>query len=451
MNVRNLKAAALVAALGLAASVAVAADEERLPWGAIKAGNKEGTIPAYTGGLPDTTSPPGFKKDSGFWPDPFADDKPLYKITGANVDQYADKLSEGTKALLKRFPTYSVSVYPTRRSVAYPDWVIENMKKNAANPNCKMIKDGLGVEGCFGGTPFPNPKNGKEAIWNMLLAYNKGYSSWTYGDGWYVDSKGNKAMTAQVNNRFQSEYYNPNITAEQFYADGGFYYGQSNVYSGPARSVGEGNLLKKYLDGRPDRQWSYSPGQRRVRQSPDTAYDFPVATSGGVMLYDEIYLFGGQMDRFDWKLVGMQEMIIPYNAWRWTDTPSKEMLMDQHPNPDVMRWELHRVWVVEATLKEGARHVRHKRRYYIDEDSGGGVMDGWDAAGKLSVAIYSPINPIYDKKIARSASSWYYDFNTGVYYHSSLGADRKKGEYYNFDKVDASFYTPEGFARRTAR
>ena len=74
------------------------------PWGAIKAGNAAGTIPAYTGGLATSTAPAGFAKNSGKWPDPFADDKPLYSITGKNIDEHADKLSETTKALLKRYP-----------------------------------------------------------------------------------------------------------------------------------------------------------------------------------------------------------------------------------------------------------------------------------------------------------------------------------------------------------
>ena len=59
-------------------------------------------------------------------------------MTGKNVDQYADKLSDGTKEMLKRFPSFRLDVYPTRRSAAYPDWVVENMKKNAAG-RCKLI------------------------------------------------------------------------------------------------------------------------------------------------------------------------------------------------------------------------------------------------------------------------------------------------------------------------
>lgn len=425
------------------------ADEERLPWGAIKAGNADGSIPAYTGGLPTSTNPPGFKADSGFWADPYADDKPLYTITSSNVDQYAGKLSEATVALLKRFPTYSVPVYQTRRSASYPDWIVENMKLNAAG-RCKTIENGEALEGCFGGKPFPVPKNGYEAMWNLLTHY-KGYSVWTRGEGWYVDSAGNKVMTAGIVNRYQSNYYDKKSNLDDFKANGGYYLLQNNVYNAPVRNAGEGNLQRKSINpvANADKTWTYSPGQRRVRLAPDTAYDFPIATSGGAALYDEIYMFSGNMDRFDFKLVGTREMIIPYNAYRWASTSPQDLLQKNHPNPDVMRWELHRVTVVEATLKPGQRHVVAKKRFYLDEDiPGAGIYEGWDASGKLSRASWSPPYQAYDKQVPFVTSNWIYEFNTGVYYHSSIST---KGNHIDVDQVDAAFYTPEGLARRTQR
>ena len=89
-------------------------------------------------------------------------------------------------------------------------------------------------------------------------------------------------MTAEVNNRNQNDYFNPSLTAEQFYAKGGQYFMNNNIYTAPARITGEGNLQRKYINpvATPDKTWSYTPGQRRVRLSPDAAYDFPVATVG---------------------------------------------------------------------------------------------------------------------------------------------------------------------------
>jgi hypothetical protein len=444
---------AVIAAIGFACapSAYAQADGERLPWGALKAGNKEGTIPAYTGGMPDTTRPAGYKKDSGFWPDPYAGDKPLYVINSKNVDQYADKLSESTKELIKRFPTYTVSVYASQRTVNYPDWVVENTQKNAAG-RCKTIEGGEGVTGCFGGIPFPQPKTGHEAMWNLLLTY-KGNSTWTYGQGWYVDANGSKVMTAEVNNRYSNEYYDKDLTAEKFYERGGYYLLNNNLYTAPARNTGEGNLQKKTVNAAaiPDRTWNYAPGQRRTRLSPDAAYDFPIATSGGANMFDEIYGFSGRMDRFDWKLVGTKEMIIPYNNFAWFNAKPDALLQKNHPNPDLMRWELHRVRIVEATLKPGARHVVPKKRFYMDEDVAGALMtDGWDASGKLSRGNWIPYMPAYDKKIPITSSSWVYEFNTGVYYHSSIGGGYK-GMFFDIDKVDDNFYTADGLARRTQR
>jgi len=444
----------LAAVMAVTAPVLVAhADEERLPWGAIKAGNKDGSIPAWTGGLPDSTKPAGFTPNSGFWPDPFPDDKVLFTITAANMAQYADKLSDGTKELLKRFPnSFKLNVYPTHRGVNYPDWQIENMKKHTAG-RCKLVAGGHGVEGCFGGVPFPVPKNGYEAMWNLQLGF-KGASDWTYGQGWYVDAAGNKVMTSEVANRNHNDYYNKNTTLEKYYADGGLYLASNNVYSGPARNVGEGNLLKKYLSpGHPDKSWNYSPGQRRVRLSPDAAYDFPIATTGGALLYDEIFMFSGKMDRFDWKLVGVKEMYIPYNGHRWSNAKPEEILQKSHPNPDLFKWELHRVYVVEATLKPGMRHVVPKKRFYLDEDAApmGSMYDGWDASGKLSRAAFGPGKYIYDKRIAYGSTTWTYEFNTGVYYHSSISGGMK-GHLIEIDTVDRdTFYSPEGLARRTQR
>jgi hypothetical protein len=450
LNKAIIRAAAL--ALIAAAGTAVAQDGERLPWGALKAGNKDGSIPAYTGGLPTSTTPPGFKKDSGFWADPFADDKPLYTITGKNVDQYADKLNDASKEMLKRFPSFRIDVYPTRRSAAYPDWVVENIKKNAAG-RCKLIENGEGVEGCFGGIPFPVPKDGYEAMWDLILNY-KGKSAWFYADGWYTDASGNQVMVNQISNRADSPYYDKDLGAEAFYKAGGPYFNNSNVYTGPARIAGEGNLLRKWANpiAYPDKTWNYSPGQRRVRLSPDAAYDFPIASSGGVANYDEIFMFSGRLDRYDWKLLGLREMFVPYNTYRFYSAKPSEVLAKQHINPDVLRWELHRVWVVEGTLKAGARHVVPKKRFFLDEDSFSAAMyEGFDATGKLSRGYWQFMMQMYDKQIPFGSSSWQIDFATNVnYYPSIYGAS--KGLFVETDKVELErFYSADGLARRTQR
>ncbi|MEG1082665.1 MAG: DUF1329 domain-containing protein, partial [Pseudomonas sp.] len=88
------------------------------PIGAEKAGNADGSIPAWTGGLPTNA---GTVDSKGFLSDPFADEKPLFTITAQNAAQYKDKLSAGQLAMLARYPdTYKIPVYKTHRSAALP-------------------------------------------------------------------------------------------------------------------------------------------------------------------------------------------------------------------------------------------------------------------------------------------------------------------------------------------
>src|SRR5207253_8265561 len=96
------------------------------PVGAERAGNKDGSIPPWEGGYPADAS-----YNSATIPDLFDKDKPLFTITQQNVAQYADKLTEGTQGLLKKYPSFKVRVYPTRRTAAAPQWVYDNTFKNA--------------------------------------------------------------------------------------------------------------------------------------------------------------------------------------------------------------------------------------------------------------------------------------------------------------------------------
>jgi len=421
------------------------------PWGAEIAGNAAGTIPAYTGGLPTSTKTAGFKPNSGHWANPYADDKPLFVINAKNVDQYADQLSESTKALIKRFPdSYTVTVYPSRRSANYPDWIKQNSIANATR--CKSIEEGLAVEGCFGGVPFPIPKTGNEVTWNAML-HNQGESLKLSGQGWYVDAKGNKVLTAGINLITDAPYYNKELDVEKF-ASIGLFRAQLNIYNAPARNVGEGNLLRFYINPvkSPNATWNYSPGQRRVRRSPDAEYDFPVATSGGAMLYDEVYMFSGMQDRYDFKYLGKKEMIIPYNAYDWMQATANDLLKPNHPDPNLMRWELHRVNVVELNLKPGKRHVQPKRRLYYDEDiPSSGMSDAWDAGGNLAKGIYMPSYQMYDKQIAHASSMWLYDFATGVYYHTSLTGGDGNGAFPRDHMQPLQYYTPESLGRQSQR
>lgn len=409
-----------LAGLTGAAFAAVSAEEAKqlgntlTEFGAIKAGNADGSIPAYTGGL--RTPPPGFKPDSGFWVDPFKDEKPILRIDAKNVDQYADKLSEGQKALLKKYPTYYLNVYKTHRTAAFPDKVLRATIRNATA--CKTLHGGQAIDtACRGGIPFPIPKTGYEAMWNQMLRYQGDtHITTTSSRTWVVDSSGRPTMTAQQQTLQDFPFYQVDLSDR----DPKMVWRTYSYSTAPARRAGEMTGLMDFTDPttQPRKAWTYTPGQRRIKLSPEFSYDTPVASMGGVVLFDELFVFSGRMDRFDFKLLGKKEMYIQANGYKGAyDCPVLEKaLMPAHVNPECERWELHRVWVVEATLKPGQRHVYSKRVYYFDEDQTGAAnYDAFDQNGAIYRAMFQSSAPMYDKLIPFSAKNVVYDLNKGMY------------------------------------
>ena len=137
--------------------------------GAEKAANADGTIPEYTGG--NTTLPNGFNAGESMRPNPYADEKPRLVIKGADVEAHKEQLTATVAELMKRYPDFRLDVYPTHRSAAYPQWVLDNTLKNAAQAT--NSEDGMGVSNALPGTPFPIPADGTQAIWNRSPAENR--------------------------------------------------------------------------------------------------------------------------------------------------------------------------------------------------------------------------------------------------------------------------------------
>jgi hypothetical protein len=412
---------AAIAALSAPVLAAVSPEEAKqlgnnlTPWGAEKAGNKDGSIPAYTGGL--TKPPASFKPNPGryvVYPDPYAADKPLFRITGKNMAQYADKLSEGTKRLLEKNPDYFIDIMPTRRSVTYPDAVLKETLANATR--CKTLKDEIALdEACRGGIPFPIPKTGYEVMWNKLVAYHEPETH--VAESWAVDSTGRAVMSSRTRSRNEHDYYTPNRTDKNRYKQ------SFSRYESPPRSAGQVNGIADYLDpdAHPRKSWTYTVGQRRARLAPEFNYDTPLGSTGGAIFYDDLYLFSGKMDRFDFKLIGKKEMFIPYNSYKmYADCDAKKAATSKFVNPACDRWELHRVYVVEAKLKSGVRHAYSKRTYYIDEDTPHAAMvDTWDQGGALYRTGYIYSFQAYDRDFTHGVSYSMYDFNKNMYVVSS--------------------------------
>lgn len=450
--------AAAVSALSLPAFAGVSAEEAAqlgktlTPMGAIKAGNAAGTIPAYTGGL--TTFPAGTKKGDPFI-DPHKGEKPILKIDASNVDQHASKLSEGTILLLKTKPGYYINIYPTHRDYAYPKFVEEGTVKNASNAQCKTFNGGVSLEkACRGGYPFPIPKTGFEVMWNKLINYQAPGRNFTIN--WLVDASGNKIMTSKLEPYRDNLNYFPQPGLPTRSNTDAF----SNINSaivGPNRLAGSAQGSMNFLDPLKDpvRAWSYSPGQRRVRMAPEFAYDTPHSTLGGGQVYDEVYLFQGAMDRFDFKLLGKKEMYIPANNYGLalgTDAEcmGETALLKTHIKPDCVRWELRRVWEVEATLMPGKRHIYGKRRWAIEEDSYAvGTYEAWDQSGKIYRIGQGWTAQVYDPENVSPYTPGYvlYDLQKNVYL--SVSAPTKQPVFGNpMNEIDTQ---PEAWATRSAR
>jgi len=369
----------LVTALALcgfmnAASAAISAQEaarlgaDLTPLGGEKAGNAAGTIPAWDGGLgsPAKAGFPSFKTGSHH-PDPFANEKPLFTINAQNANQYATNLTEGHKALLRAYKdTYVMNVYPSHRTAAHPQRIYDATKRIATTAN--LAADGNGVNGAVEGIPFPIPKQGVEIFWNHVLRYRADAATRSIGQA-AVTAGGDYTLV-----KFHDEFYIVYSLAGAKEAELDnviLYFIQETV--APARLAGEILLVHETLDQSKEnrRAWLYNPGQRRVRRAPNVAFDNPGTAADNQRTSDQFDMYNGSPERYEWKLVGKKEIYVPYNAYQLNSNQLKykDILKAQHINQDHARYELHRVWVVDSTLKAGTDHVYKRRTLYVDEDS----------------------------------------------------------------------------------
>jgi hypothetical protein len=414
-------AAACTAAFALPAHAAVSAEEaaklktELTPLGAEKAGNKDGTIPAWTGGFKGTIAG---DKAGGKRGDPFKEEKPLYAVTAKNMDQHADKLTAGVKALLKKYPdTYRLDVYPTHRTVTAPQWVYDNTAKNALRGK---LENNMPT-GVYGGIPFPIPKTGEEVMWNHGLRYRP--SSWEAELNQYqITAAGKQVLTTEGNIRNRMPYYYEDGSADKF---DGIYWEINLTSKGPPVRAGEIVVGRQSVDDSKSQSYIYLAGQRRVRKLPNTCCDSPTSATAGLMSYDELSVFQGRTTLFDYKLLGKKEMLVPYNENRFLQARETDIIKGQHLNPDHVRWELHRVWVVEATLKQGQRHQAPKAVYYVDEDNWQAVLgDRWDAKGQLWKTLwgFNYVMPEVPGTIDQTFG--YYDLVSGQAYVANVMNDQ---------------------------
>ncbi|MGE8066264.1 DUF1329 domain-containing protein [Pseudomonas sp. NPDC089569] len=418
------------------------------PMGAEKAGNADGSIPAWTGGLPVNA---GSVDSKGFLSDPFADEKPLFTITAQNAAQYKDKLSAGQMAMLARYPqTYRIPVYKTHRTAALPADIYAAAKASALKT--EGVDGGNGLTGFNDSRyyAFPQPKSGVEVVWNHTTRYRGGNIKRLMTR---VQPQTDGAFSVV---EFEDEISYPGQLADQDKDKAGnllFYFIQR--VTAPARLAGNVLLVHETIDQvkEPRMAWLYNAGQRRVRRAPQVAYDGPATAADGLATSDNYDMFNGAPDRYDWQLVGKKEMYIPYNSYK-LDSPNlkyADILKAGHINQDLTRYELHRVWEVVAKLKPGERHIYATRHMYFDEDSWElAEVDHYDGRGQLWRVGEGHIQQYYHKQVPGYTAETLYDLVAGRYSVVGLKNEEKRSIEFGFQSAAAN-YTPAALRQAGVR
>lgn len=417
------------------------------PLGAEMAGNADGSIPPWKGGLGQAAG--AVDQKSGRLADPYASENPLFTVTSQNFEQYVDKLTEGQQALFKRYPeTYRLRVFPTHRSATVPEGVQQAAARNAVNT--ELIEEGGGLRDFDTAYPFPIPQSGQEVIWNHLTRYRGGSARRSYVQA-----------TPMPNGIFTPVHFKQQFTYRDHLEDfdpkkpGNVLFYYRELITSPARLAGDVVLVHETLDqvSEPRRAWLYNSGQRRVRRAPQISYDGPFPASEGQRTADNLDMFNGALDRYNWKLLGKKEIYIPYNNFQLESAGLKyeDIIKPGHINPDLTRYELHRVWVVEATLKSASRHIYAKRIAYIDEDTWQiSLMDHFDARGTLWRVAEGFMTPHYDKKIPWLGVEALYDLVNGRYIVSGLRNEEAGALEFGF-KASSAEYTPSALRNAGVR
>ncbi|WP_228141720.1 DUF1329 domain-containing protein [Marinobacter sp. X15-166B] len=414
--------------------------------GAERAGNADGSIPEWTGkwlGVPDHVD---FKGTGQHPVDPYPEEQPLFVITADNMGDHESRLSDGQKALFAKYPdTFKMPVYPSHRDFRFPDSVCEVTLQNAKH--AKLVDEGEGVVATTGGILFPFPKTGLELLWTSSFFTYRPWSEELTSDNIYVlaDGSKNRGQVRSANLALHLKPGNEGATE----GPSAYYLNQTNL---PQRDRGEVNTGLEHFNHKtnPRQSWRYDPGTRRVRQSPEYGFDMQFPGSGGSITVDEVRIFNGSGQRYNWEIVGKQEMYVPYNTYRLHSKAISydELLTPGHANPEFMRYELHRVWVLEGTLKDDYRHLYGKRRMYIDEDSWLMLMgDNYDARGQLWRTSMVNYFYAYEAETWQAGVGLYHDLFAGSYLAFNLVNEQKSAYTLNSGKIGPGNFGPEA-ARR---
>ncbi|MCI5062408.1 MAG: DUF1329 domain-containing protein [Algiphilus sp.] len=417
------------------------------PIGATRAGNADGTIPAWDGGLKPSEMPDCYEGEGSRYCNPFPDDKPVYTVTAENMEQYADLLSEGQKAMFEMYPnSYKMPVYETRRTFANPEWIYEATRRNAVN--AELGGNGEALQGAINGYPFPIPENGHEVIWNHKVRYiGRWVQRW---NNQFAVTQGGRYNQVTIREDVYFPYNDPENEIEDL-ENVIIYFLQ--VVTDPPRLAGTITLVHETMDQvtEPRRAWQYNPGQRRLRRAPNVGYDNPGTAADGLRTNDQTDTFNGAMDRYTWKLVGKKEMLVPANSYELHSDRHEysDIIKEGHINQDLTRYERRRVWVVDAETKPGTTHIYKRRKFYVDED-------GWQIR---AVDIYDRRDQLwrfqeahsvlaYDKPFVMPMGETIYDLQNGRYLGQAFNNQHPENVEREFDR---DYFQPSNVSRQATQ
>lgn len=436
---------------GVTEEAAERLDRELTPIGAERAGNAAGTIPAWTGGLqsvPDNVSFSG-----GHYPDPYAEDRPLFTITAANADEHGEHLTDGQRAMMNVYPSYRMDVYESRRSCAFPDAIYSATRANALNG--EISAEGDAVSGVLRGVPFPLPQNGVEVVWNHNLRYRGHKVRRTFASA--APSRTGAFTPVRVQDELIFSYADPSVGSFDELENVSLRYIQETL--SPARRAGQLLLVHESINPTLEerKSWQYTTGRTdsapNVQRTTSVSYDHPQVYSDAMSTADNFDMFSGPPDRYEWTLLGKEEKYISYNSYRLSspDLTYADIVQAGHLNQDYNRYELHRVWKVEATLKAQMRHVYSRRVNYFDEDSWNlAASDLYDARGGLWRVQEAHLMQYYDVPTCFNASDVVYDLVEGRYVVQNLKNEEDGISFMAADLVEESF-VPQELRRRITR
>ncbi|SDH46615.1 Protein of unknown function [Pseudomonas benzenivorans] len=414
--------------------------QDLTPLGGERAGNAAGSIPSWQGGL---AQPPANYRPGMHHPDPYAGDAPLYRVDGRNLDEHRAQLPAGLQALLQHNPGYSLRVYPTRRSAAAPQRIYDATRFNARN--AELISGGNGVAGVAAGIPFPLPQDGQQAIWNHIMRYRGEQISMHTNQAAVLANGAYNLLKLERDIYFR--YGREGVTPQDL--DNTLFYYKYRVVA-PAKLSGSALVVQETLDQvlAIRKAWRFNRGERRVRRLPMLAYDSLQPDTNGLATADVVDAYNGAPDRYQWQLLGKQEMLVPYNSYavHQQGIPYEQILQRNTLNPELLRYELHRVWVVEAELRKGFSHPYGKRRFYLDEDSWQILaVDLYDKSGALSGLQESHPISYYEVPMFGSTLETLYDFKGGRYFVDGLDNNEPM---YDFNApLSPRDFTPQALRR----